>query len=26
MNAAQDITVSGTQQFLTIEASDQDYE
>lgn len=26
MNAAQDITTSGTQQFLNIEASDQDYE
>ncbi len=25
MNAAQEITVSGTQQFLNIEASDQDY-
>ena len=25
MNAAQDITVSGTQQFLNVEASDQDY-
>ncbi|MEZ4506581.1 MAG: hypothetical protein R2848_12235 [Thermomicrobiales bacterium] len=25
MNAAQDITVSGTQQFLNIEASDLDY-
>ncbi|HET9658926.1 MAG TPA: hypothetical protein VFP05_01245 [Thermomicrobiales bacterium] len=26
MNAAQEITVSGTQQFLTIEASDLDYD
>lgn len=26
MEAAHDITVSGTQQFLNIEASDQDYE
>jgi hypothetical protein len=25
MNAAQDITVTGTQQFLSIEASDRDY-
>lgn len=25
MNAAQDVTMSGTQQFLNIEASDQDY-
>jgi hypothetical protein len=25
MNAAQEITVSGTQQFLTVEASDRDY-
>jgi hypothetical protein len=25
MNAAQDITVTGTQQFLNIEASDLDY-
>lgn len=25
MNAAQDITVSGTQQFLNVEASDLDY-
>lgn len=25
MNTAQDITISGTQQFLNIEASDQDY-
>lgn len=25
MNAAQDVTISGTQQFLNVEASDQDY-
>lgn len=25
MNAAQEITISGTQQFLTVEASDRDY-